>query len=41
MHWLESADHGYRPRKASGRTLEDVAAEAAEVSVEWVQSLAS
>jgi predicted alpha/beta-hydrolase family hydrolase len=41
MHWLESADHGYRPRKASGRTLEDVAAEAAEVSVEWVQSLGS
>jgi uncharacterized protein len=41
MHWLESADHGYRPRKASGRTLDDVAAEAAEVSVDWVQSLPS
>jgi predicted alpha/beta-hydrolase family hydrolase len=40
MHWLESADHGYRPRKASGRTADDVAAEAADVSVGWVQSLA-
>jgi predicted alpha/beta-hydrolase family hydrolase len=39
MHWLESADHGYRPRKASGRTADDVADEAADVSVDWVQSL--
>ena len=39
MHWLESADHGYRPKKSSGRTVEDVAAEVAAVSVEWVQSL--
>ena len=39
MHWLESADHGYRPKKASGRTVDDVAAEVAEVSVQWVQSL--
>jgi uncharacterized protein len=39
MHWLESADHGYRPRKSSGRTADEVAAEVAEVSVEWVQSL--
>lgn len=39
MHWLDSADHGYRPKKASGRTADDVAAEAAEVSVDWVQSL--
>jgi predicted alpha/beta-hydrolase family hydrolase len=39
MHWLESADHGYRPKKSSGRTVEDVAAEVAEVSTAWVQSL--
>jgi uncharacterized protein len=38
MHWLESADHGYRPRKSSGRTAEDVAAEAAKVSVDWVRA---
>lgn len=40
MHWLESADHGYRPKKSSGRTIDDVADEAAEVSVDWVKSLA-
>ncbi|HEV3135774.1 MAG TPA: alpha/beta family hydrolase [Acidimicrobiia bacterium] len=39
MHWLESADHGYRPRKSSGRTADEVAAEVAEASVEWVRSL--
>jgi uncharacterized protein len=39
MHWLESADHGYRPKKVSGRTTDDVAAEVADVSAEWVQSL--
>ena len=39
MHWLESADHGYRPKKSSGRTTEDVAAEVADVAVQWVQSL--
>jgi predicted alpha/beta-hydrolase family hydrolase len=41
MHWLESADHGYRPKKSSGRTVEDVAAEAGRVSVDWVRSLPS
>jgi uncharacterized protein len=39
MHWLESADHGYRPLKASGRTTDDVAAEVAEISVDWVRGL--
>ena len=39
LHWLESADHGYRPLKASGRTIDDVFAEAAETSVTWVQTL--
>jgi len=39
FHWLETADHGYRPLKASGRTLEDVVQEAADVSVAWVKSL--
>ena len=39
MHWLDSADHGYRPLKASGRTLPDVVAEAAQVSVDWVSRL--
>jgi predicted alpha/beta-hydrolase family hydrolase len=39
MHWLESADHGYRPKKSSGRTPEDVAEEVADVSTAWVQAL--
>ena len=39
LHWLESADHGYRPLKASGRSVADVLAEVAETSVTWVQSL--
>ena len=39
MHWLETADHGFRPVKASGRTLPDVVAEVARVSTEWVLSL--
>ena len=39
LHWLESADHGYRPLKSSGRTIDDVLAEVAETSVRWVQSL--
>jgi predicted alpha/beta-hydrolase family hydrolase len=39
LHWLDSADHGYRPLKASGRTLPDVNAEVAEVSVDWVTKL--
>ena len=39
MHWLETAYHGYRPKKASNATVEDVAAEVAEIAVQWVQSL--
>ena len=32
LHWLESADHGYRPLKASGRTADDVMDEVAAAS---------
>lgn len=39
FHWLEFADHGYRPLKASGRTLSDVVAEVAEASVDWITEL--
>ncbi|MGH9033054.1 MAG: alpha/beta hydrolase family protein [Acidimicrobiia bacterium] len=39
FHWLDSADHGYRPLKASGRTVEDVINEVAEASVAWVSAL--
>jgi hypothetical protein len=39
FHWLESADHGYRPLKASGATVDDVLHETARVSTEWVRAL--
>lgn len=39
FHWLETADHGFRPLKRSGRTHEDVLAESASASVEWVRAL--
>ena len=37
--WLDSADHGFKPLKSSGRTLDDTLATAAEASVAWVQQL--
>jgi predicted alpha/beta-hydrolase family hydrolase len=39
FHWVDTADHGYRPLKASGRTTGDVLAEVARVSAEWVATL--
>ena len=39
FHWLETADHGYKPLKSSGRSASDVVAEVAEVAAGWVISL--
>jgi predicted alpha/beta-hydrolase family hydrolase len=39
FHWIDSADHGYRPLKASGRTTEEVLAEVASTTVSWVADL--
>jgi predicted alpha/beta-hydrolase family hydrolase len=39
FHWIDTADHGYRPLKASGRTTADVLAEVASASVTWVAAL--
>jgi predicted alpha/beta-hydrolase family hydrolase len=39
FHWIDSADHGYRPLKASGRTTADVLAEVAQTSTAWVAGL--
>ncbi len=39
FHWLETSDHGFRPLKASGRTMDDVLADVAAFSVEWVRAL--
>ena len=40
FHWVDTADHGYRPLKASGRTAADVASEVAATTVAWVAGLA-
>jgi uncharacterized protein len=40
FHWVDTADHGYRPLKASGRTAGDVTAEVADTTVAWVADLA-
>jgi predicted alpha/beta-hydrolase family hydrolase len=39
FHWVDTADHGYRPLKASGRTAGDVLTEVARVSAGWVAAL--
>jgi predicted alpha/beta-hydrolase family hydrolase len=39
FHWIESGDHGFKPLKASGLTLDGVLREAAEAAVAWVQAL--
>jgi predicted alpha/beta-hydrolase family hydrolase len=39
FHWIDTADHGYRPLKASGRTAADVLAEVAATTVAWVAQL--
>lgn len=41
FHWLESADHGFRPLKSSGRSIDDVLVEVAETCVTWVKALAT
>ena len=38
-HWIETADHGYRPLKASGRTIDGVLAEVADTTAAWVSGL--
>jgi len=40
FHWVDTADHGYRPLKASGRTSAEVLTEVADASVAWVAELA-
>ena len=39
FHWVDTADHGYRPLKASGRNLADVFDEVARVAADWVAAL--
>lgn len=37
--WLDTADHGFKPLKASGHSLPEILDQAARVSTAWVQSL--
>jgi predicted alpha/beta-hydrolase family hydrolase len=39
FQWLETADHGFRPLKASGLSIDEVLADVAAFSVGWVQAL--
>ncbi|MFN8037054.1 MAG: alpha/beta family hydrolase [Acidimicrobiia bacterium] len=41
LHWLDTADHGFRPLKSSGHTLEEYVHEVARVAVAWVRSLSA
>jgi predicted alpha/beta-hydrolase family hydrolase len=38
VHWLLDGDHGFKPRKASGRTLEENWAEGVDVVVSFVSA---
>ncbi|MBI5287963.1 MAG: dienelactone hydrolase family protein [Chloroflexi bacterium] len=39
LHLLDGADHGFAVRRASGRTREDVYAEAVTALVDWLEAL--
>lgn len=38
-HWIESGDHGFKPLRSSGLSVEGVLAEMAAASAAWVASL--
>jgi predicted alpha/beta-hydrolase family hydrolase len=38
--WLDTADHGFKPLKSSGRSLADILDQVAEATVAWVGGLA-
>lgn len=39
VHFLDGADHGFAVKKSTGRTRDDVYAEAVEVLLEWLKKL--
>jgi hypothetical protein len=41
IHWLEDGDHSWKPRKTSGRTVEQNLAEGLAVVADFVRALAS
>jgi predicted alpha/beta-hydrolase family hydrolase len=39
FHWIETGDHGFKPLKASGLTVDGVLADVATAATEWVRGL--
>jgi predicted alpha/beta-hydrolase family hydrolase len=39
FHWIETADHGFKPLRSSGLTVDGVLADVARTVVEWVRDL--
>lgn len=39
FHWLDTADHGFRPLKSSGHTIDEYIEDVALVVAEWVGAL--
>jgi hypothetical protein len=39
FEWIETADHGFRPLKRSGTTIDEVLAKVGETCVTWVEGL--
>jgi uncharacterized protein len=39
FHWIETADHGFKPLKSSGTTTSEALTAAAATTVEWVAAL--
>ena len=39
FHWIESGDHGFKPLKASGLTVDGVLTDVAAAVVAWVRDL--
>jgi len=39
FHWIETGDHGFKPLKSSGLTVDGVLAEVAAIATDWVISL--
>ena len=35
-HWVETGDHSFKPLRSSGRSLDEVLADLAEASADWV-----
>ena len=39
FHWIETGDHGFKPLKSSGASVEGVLADVAAAATTWVVAL--